>query len=118
MRNHKLIACVLTLLAVVLGCANTVGGQASQDGGEVYLLQDRQFEGTGGDAALLEGFLEVVDGCLVITDNTASISAHFTLVWPHRYNYRQEAGRIEILDDLGETVVRVGEQIGVSGSEF
>ncbi len=66
--------------------------------------------------ALLEGVLELLDGCLLVVED--SFGASFSPVWPYEYSYKGVAGNVEIVDGSGEVVARVGERVGVSGSEF
>lgn len=89
-------------------------GQGSQD--KVYLLRDAQPSGSGGDAALLTGILELSDGCLLIKAD--GDSKRFSPVWPYEYSYKEVTGNVEIINGSGEVVARVGERVGVSGSEF
>jgi hypothetical protein len=63
--------------------------------------------------ALLEGTLVEVDGCLRIED------AHYTdgwlVIWPFGSDIRMAEDGIEVINEEGKPVARVGEQLGAGG---
>ena len=63
--------------------------------------------------ALFFGELVEVDGCLRARD------AHddYLVIWPHDHSLNVEDDRIQILDEAGEAVVEVGDQVRLSGGE-
>lgn len=113
MAKSKFVACTLALLIFTVGCSTVLAAREPQN--EIYFLRDKQPSGSGGDAALLEGVLELSDGCLLIVD---SLGISFSPVWPHEYSYKRVAEDVEIIDEMGEVVARVGERVGVGGGEF
>jgi len=64
-------------------------------------------------AALMEGVLEERAGCLFV----AAPHDHWLLLWPEGYTARAAEGRLEVLDENGEVVGRVGEPLLVGGGE-
>jgi len=39
------------------------------------------------------------------------------LIWPSDYGYRESRGTVEVLDERGQVVARVGDHIEVGGGE-
>lgn len=69
-----------------------------------------------GDAypsALMEGVLEERAGCLFVTAD----QDHWLLLWPEGYTARAAEGQLDVLDESGEVVGRVGEPLRVGGGE-
>ena len=67
------------------------------------------------DEALLIGELILVDGCLRVTSQGGT---SYLLVWPPDVTLRTENNRIEILNQAGHVVARVGDVIQVGGGEI
>ena len=64
-------------------------------------------------AALMEGVLEEQAGCLFVTVDGDS----WLLLWPEGYTARVADGHLDVLDESGEVVGRVGEPLRVGGGE-
>lgn len=60
--------------------------------------------------ALLVGELVLEDGCLRVCD--------YLLVWPHGFSLSTEDGIIQIIDDNGQPIMRVGDKIKLGGGEM
>lgn len=60
--------------------------------------------------ALLKGELVLEDDCLRLGD--------YLLVWPHGFSVSTEDGIIQIIDDNGQPIMRVGEKIKLGGGEI
>jgi hypothetical protein len=59
--------------------------------------------------ALLVGELVIEDGCLRVDDDL--------LVWPHGFSLSIEGEVIQVIDDTGQPIARVGDKVEVSGGE-
>ena len=59
--------------------------------------------------ALLKGQLVLVNGCLRV-DN-------YLLVWPHGFSISTDGEVIQIIDNTGKPIVRVGDQVKLGGGE-
>lgn len=55
--------------------------------------------------AMLPGKLVLTDGLLRCKGGNGS----YLLIWPYGYSYRVSGGKVEILNEEGDTVVRTGE---------
>ena len=64
-------------------------------------------------AGLIEGALEVRDGCVFV----AADEDRWLLLWPDGYTAQLADRRLEELDENGEFVVGEGEHFGVGGGE-
>ncbi len=60
--------------------------------------------------ALLVGELVLEDDCLRVGDDL--------LVWPHVFSVSTEDGVIQIIDDNGQPIMRVGDKIKLGGGEM
>jgi len=65
--------------------------------------------------ALLVGELTLVDGCLRLNDSDGN---SFLLIWPQGFSLRNENDIIQIVDDTGQFVAQVGDNLKVSGGEM
>lgn len=63
--------------------------------------------------ALLEGTLVEVDGCLRIKDG--HYADGWLVIWPFGSDIRVAEDGIEIINEEGKPVARVGEQLGAGG---
>jgi len=61
----------------------------------------------------MEGVLEEQAGCLFVTVDGDS----WLLLWPEGYTARVADGHLDVLDESGEVVGRVGEPLRVGGGE-
>jgi hypothetical protein len=64
-------------------------------------------------AASLTGVLELHSGCVFV----AAPEDRWLLLWPEGYNARFVNGRLEVLDENGDTVAHNGERLQVGGGE-
>jgi hypothetical protein len=64
-------------------------------------------------AALMEGTLQERAGCLFV----AAGQDHWLLLWPEGYTARVAKGQLEVSDETGAVVGRVGEPLRVGGGE-
>jgi hypothetical protein len=81
------------------------------DGRTVYL--PKQPPVAESMAALMEGELIEVDGCLRITDD--NYKDGFLILWPSDSDFRVGGEQIEVLNGAGEIVARVGERLRLGG---
>ena len=65
--------------------------------------------------ALLEGTLVLQDGCLRVRDDDGDEG--YLIIWQVDYYVNSNAGTVEILDQNGQVVARVGEVIRMGGGE-
>jgi hypothetical protein len=63
--------------------------------------------------ALLEGQLEVIDGCVYLTKG----GERWLGLWPARLRAERNGGRVRIVDELGHVVASEGSPIVVGGGE-
>lgn len=64
--------------------------------------------------ALLEGELVLEDGCLRVDDDYDN----YLLVWPYGFSLSTGGGEvIQIIDDTGQPIARVGDRVKVGGGE-
>ena len=61
----------------------------------------------------MEGVLEEQDDCLFIS----APQDHWLLLWPEGYTARVADGQLEVLDEGGKVMGRVGEPLRVGGGE-
>ena len=61
----------------------------------------------------MEGVLEERDGCLFVS----APDDDWLLLWPEGYTARVADGQLDVLDESGEVVGRVGEPLRVGGGE-
>lgn len=64
-------------------------------------------------SALMEGVLEERAGCLFVTSD----QDHWLVLWPEGYTARAAEGQLDVLDESGEVVGRVGKPLRVVGGE-
>jgi len=65
--------------------------------------------------ALLEGELSLEDGCLRVSDRGYD---NYLLVWPYGFSLNtDENGVIQVIDDKGQPVARVGDKVKIGGGE-
>lgn len=57
--------------------------------------------------------LELVGGCLRVNNGYDN----YLLVWPYGFSLNTEGDVIQVIDDTGQSVVRVGDKIKVGGGE-
>ncbi len=81
------------------------------DGRTIYL--PKQAPSGVSMAALMEGTLVEVDGCLRLTDN--SYPNGFLIIWPYDSDIRVSDDRIEVINGEGQPVARVGQPLRAGG---
>jgi hypothetical protein len=81
------------------------------DGRTIYL--PKQPPTAESMAALMEGELVEVDGCLRITSE--GYKDGFLILWPHDADIRVAEDRIEVLDGAGRATARVGQPLRLGG---
>jgi len=64
-------------------------------------------------AALMEGVLEVEDGCVYVANG----GARWLALWPEGYTAALSGGRLEVRDGDGGPVTREGERVTLGGGE-
>jgi|LGVE01.1.fsa_nt_gb hypothetical protein len=97
---------------LVTGCVE----KPSQNGGSDNTSSSAPFFPVQNDpnpncymTALLVGELVIEDCCLRVGDDL--------LVWPHGFSLSIECEVIQVIDDTGQPIARVGEKVKVSGGE-
>lgn len=108
---------VVFVLCVLLGSCNParVPSNDDQAGTGLNFLRQKQTDAPQMQA-LYEGELVLTEGCLRIQGSEGGES--YVAVWPFEFDYRTQGDRVEILDGEDGVVVRVGDQVRVSGGEI
>jgi hypothetical protein len=65
--------------------------------------------------ALLEGELVLEDGCLRV--NYDDDYDNYLLVWPYGFSLSTEGDVIQVIDDTGQPIARVGDRVKIGGGE-
>jgi hypothetical protein len=100
---------VAVLVAVALAIAGGPGSQVAVD------EQDGPVGGTAcSGAATIEGTLDS-NASWVITGSTATQGRH--VVWPNGYAARQTSNGLQLLNQDGRVVARVGDHVVIAGSD-
>lgn len=81
------------------------------DGRTIYL--PKQPPTNESMAALMEGTLLEVNGCLRISDE--NYADGFMVIWPQEADIRVAGSRIEVINETGQAVARVGERLRAGG---
>lgn len=77
----------------------------------VPILADRRVDGvTIGPAALFRGRLEVVDGCLAVSDENVS----YLVAWPLGTTWDESSGTVRV----GDVDLQVGDAVALGGGEY
>jgi hypothetical protein len=63
--------------------------------------------------ALLGGELVLEDGCLRVKNG----HDNYLIVWPHGFSLSTEGGVIQVIDDTGQPIARVGDRVKIGGGE-
>ncbi len=112
--NPKLKALIIgfgvIILILVSGCVekpsqNGISANTSSSAAPFFPTQKNYTEHTM--LALLEGKLVLEDGCLRV-DN-------YLLLWPHGLSISTDGKVIQIIDNTGKPIARVGDNIKLSG---
>jgi hypothetical protein len=77
-------------------------------------------EKTDGERAVMEALTR---GTLVLVDNCIRLEGvkslpNYLLVWPPDFNFRNENGKIEIVDGGGKIVASLGDRVQMGGGEI
>ncbi len=64
--------------------------------------------------ALLVGKLVLLDGCLYVDDG---FGHRYLPIWPHNFALSVQGDVVQILDDTGQPVARVGDEVKIGGGE-
>jgi hypothetical protein len=100
---------LVILISLLAGCADGAGRAAPP--GVVFPTHPG---GSGPyPAALLDGTLEVEDGCVYLTQD----GERWLGVWPASLHVEQQDGRISIVDESGVVVGVEGQRLMVGGGE-
>jgi hypothetical protein len=109
MQNKKLVAAficiVLVLLCMTLGCY-------SAESDTPYFPVTR---GEVGMEALAKGTLILEDGYLRLSSIYSDDK--YLIIWPNGYSLNNEGEEIQILDDSGQVVAKVGDTISAAGGK-
>ena len=68
--------------------------------------------------ALLEGRLELDNGCLRVKYSDGNYLGNYLLIWPHGFSLHTKGEEIQVIDINGQIVARVGDKITVGGGEI
>lgn len=113
-----IIGIVIIMLIVISGCVE----EPQQDDKPVNISSPTPFFPKQSDPnldamnALLVGELVLVDGCLRVDDNDPDID-NYLLVWPYGFSLSTEGDVIQVIDDKGQPVARVGDRVKIGGGE-
>lgn len=111
MKALKQVCCLVTVLLMTIACNNS----------SVTTPSPAPFFPVQKDAkpdfmdALLVGELILVDGCLRLNDSDGN---SFLLIWPRGFSMRKEKNIIQVVDNTGQLVAQVGDNLEISGGEI
>ncbi|MGQ0669974.1 MAG: hypothetical protein ACT4PO_09935 [Actinomycetota bacterium] len=110
MTRWKFLALALGLVAISGGCARD-GPEPRGTAGVFFPTYP-----PSGDSALgiLQGVLIARDGCLFVE---TPYDQQFLLLWPEGYAAISEDGRIRVLDQSGDSIGAVGDDLTLVGGE-
>lgn len=115
MRNKKLIAAfigTISFIGIVLVSLYMISGSYSDESDTPYFPVAR---GETGMESLATGTLVLEDGYLRLS--TTYSDDNYLIIWPNGYSLDMEGDEIKILDEDGQVVARVGDNISVAGGE-
>jgi hypothetical protein len=104
-----MVRVVLLVIVALSGCSSL-----SESGVPGLFFPRHSVRGGPMLGALIEGRLEVKDGCIWIV---AQAGTRYLAIWPPGSNVRSVAGRIEITDGAGQVIAAEGETVKGSGGE-
>ncbi len=120
MKNLKFISRLALAWAAIMIIALIATACSSESAPNQYDYDDiffpRQPATVDVMEALLIGKLVEVNGCLRI--NASNSETSYLVVWPFGYSLKIVKGIIMVQDGAGQTKVRVGEEVFVSGGEI
>jgi hypothetical protein len=94
--------------AIVVACGLVPPGDPGARYGVFFPQHERDFT----PAALVQGRLEVRDGCLWIAGEGPPEVA----IWPRNYQLRMTDNRLEIIDERGRVLARDGDMVRANGA--
>lgn len=109
MKNRLYLFVYAVILAFFVAACSLQSDQARDP---VIFLQKRNTSGSG-MASELRGKLILIESCLRIRSDDNPKGS--TVIWPNGYDYAIENNSVKILNNNGDTVAHVGEQIYVGG---
>lgn len=100
-----------TVLLMATACSGNSGTASLPD---TFFPQQRDTPNVYMEA-LLVGELTLVDGCLRLNDSDGN---SFLLIWPPGFSLRNEKDIVQVVDDTGQFVAQVGDNLEVGGGEM
>jgi hypothetical protein len=117
-KNFRALLCAVGLSVTVVGCMGNGPDSQGQDGQEqdvIHFLREKPSDAPD-MLALLEGELELNEGCLSI--RATDIGTSHTAIWPFEFDFIVQEGNVKILNGDTEVVAQVGDRVRVSGGEL
>ena len=91
---------------------------ASESGPKIFFPKQKPVEGEREVmTAELFGELAVLEGCLRVASFSGS-NTDYLLVWPPDFRLSTEGGGIQVLNEAGQVVARVGEKVRMGGGQI
>lgn len=110
--NLKLKVLMIGIIILISGCVEETQQNdisVNTPTSTPFFPQQKENPAIYMDAELV-GELVLEDGCLRVGDDL--------LVWPHGFSLSTEDGVIQIIDDNGQPIMRVGDKIKLGGGEM
>jgi hypothetical protein len=111
------LARVLFIVSLLLIQGCSCGTSATSESGDVYFPQLRPVAGDrGGMDGDITGELVLVDGCIRLNPRYGDVS--YLVVWPPEYTLVAEDDLLQVRNENGDIVARVGEGVYMGGGEM
>lgn len=111
------LMCLFIASVVIVTSCNV--GSTNDSSSSIYFPKKRA--GLSGGEALMEGQLVLENGYIrliyIFDVEPTYVETSYFLIWPYGFSLNTESEEIKILDENGNEVARVGENILVGGGE-
>jgi len=111
MKALKQVCGLATVLLIAIACNNS---SVTTPSPALFFPQQKEAK-PDFMTALLVGELTLADGCLRLNDIDGN---SFLLIWPQGFSLRNEKNIIQVVDDTGQFVAQVGDNLEVGGGEM